>query len=135
MLSANRCQSVYNTHSPTPFAEDMGYHGEPFRWEEIRRAQLRAELDAYYAHLYGLTRDELRYILEPKEVHGEDFPAETFCLKKCDNGDDCRSGYICINPETFGSSDRNGDLFFSAVLFGTFMLITKPTEKKIAKLA
>ena len=40
---------------------------------------------------------------------------ETFCLKKCDNGDDCRSGYICINPETFGSSDRNGDLFFSAV--------------------
>ena len=28
-----------------------------------------------------------------------------------------------------------GDLFFSAVLFTTFMLITKPTEKKIAKLA
>jgi hypothetical protein len=25
------------------------------------RAQLRAELDAYYARLYGLTRDELRY--------------------------------------------------------------------------
>ena len=32
-----------------------------------------AELDAYYARLYGLTRDELRYILDPKEVHGEDF--------------------------------------------------------------
>ena len=30
------------------------------------------ELDAYYARLYGLTRDELRYILDPKEVHGED---------------------------------------------------------------
>ena len=28
-------------------------------------AQLRAELDAYYARLYGLTRDELRYILDP----------------------------------------------------------------------
>lgn len=26
---------------------------------------LRAELDAYYARLYGLTRDELRYILPP----------------------------------------------------------------------
>ena len=27
-----------------------------------------------YARLYGLTRDELRYILDPKEVHDEDFP-------------------------------------------------------------
>ena len=36
--------------------------------------QLCTELDAYYARLYGLTRDELRYILDPKEVHGEDFP-------------------------------------------------------------
>ena len=28
-------------------------------------ARLRAELDAWYARLYGLTRDELRYILDP----------------------------------------------------------------------
>jgi hypothetical protein len=28
---------------------------------EVRRAHLRAELDAYYARLHGLTRDELRY--------------------------------------------------------------------------
>lgn len=33
----------------------MGYHGEPFRWDEVRRAQVRAELDAYYASLYGPT--------------------------------------------------------------------------------
>ena len=44
--------------------------------------QLRAELDAYYARLYGLTRDELRYILDPKEVYGEDFPSETFRVLK-----------------------------------------------------
>ena len=51
---------------------------------EVRRAQLRAELDAYYARLYGLTRDELRYTLRvnPKEVHGEDFPGETFRVLK-----------------------------------------------------
>ena len=57
-----------------PFAEDMGYHGKPFRWDEVRRAQLRAELDATYARLYSRTRDELRYTLrvDPKEVHGED---------------------------------------------------------------
>lgn len=27
---------------------------------------------SYYAHAYDLTRDELRYILDPKEVYGED---------------------------------------------------------------
>lgn len=50
-------------------------------WDEVRRAQLRAELDAYYARLYGLTRDELRYTLcvDPKEVHGEDFLAVCTC--------------------------------------------------------
>ena len=46
------------------------------------RAQFRSELDATYARLYGLTRDELRYILDPKEVHGEDFPGETFRVVK-----------------------------------------------------
>jgi hypothetical protein len=73
---------VYTAYDLRPFAEDMGYHGEPFRWDEVRRAQLRAELDAYYARLYGLTRDELRYILDPKEVYGEDFPGETFRVLK-----------------------------------------------------
>ncbi len=56
----------------------IGYHSKPFRWDEVRRAQL----DAYYARLYGLTRDELRYILDPKEVHGEDFLGETFSVLK-----------------------------------------------------
>jgi hypothetical protein len=36
----------------------------PFRWDEERRAALRAELDALYAHLYGLTREELAYIMD-----------------------------------------------------------------------
>lgn len=53
-----------------------------FSWNEERRSQRRAELDAYYAHLYGLTRDELRYILDPKDVFGEDFPSETFRVLK-----------------------------------------------------
>jgi len=59
---------------PAPFA--------PAKWDEDRRAILRAELDAYYARLYGLTRDELRYILDPKDVHGPDFPGETFRVLK-----------------------------------------------------
>ena len=36
-----------------------------------------------------------------------------FCLKKCDNGDDCRSGYICVDPETV--TNDAGDHYFSAV--------------------
>ena len=39
---------------------------------------LRAELDAFYARAYGLTRDELRYILDPADVRGSEYPSETF---------------------------------------------------------
>jgi hypothetical protein len=64
------------------FAKDVGYEGPPFRWDEERRAQLLAELDAYYAYLYGLTRRELEYILDPKAVMGKDYPSETFRVLK-----------------------------------------------------
>jgi hypothetical protein len=73
---------VYTTWDMQPFAQDMGYNGDPFPWNPDRRALLRAELDAYYAHLYGLTRDELRYILAPADLHGESFPSETFRVLK-----------------------------------------------------
>jgi hypothetical protein len=65
-----------------PFARDLGYGGSPFKWDEDRRAQLRAELDAWYARAYGLTRDELRYILDPADVKGVDYPSETFRVLK-----------------------------------------------------
>ncbi|MBI5525931.1 MAG: N-6 DNA methylase [Deltaproteobacteria bacterium] len=55
---------------------------KPFRWDEARRAVLRAELDAWFARAYGLTRDELRYILDPADVYGPDFPSETFRVLK-----------------------------------------------------
>jgi hypothetical protein len=35
-----------------------------FSGDEERRATLCAELDGLYAHLYGLTREELDYILD-----------------------------------------------------------------------
>jgi len=54
----------------------------PFKWDEDRRAVLKAELDAIYAKLYGLTTDELRYILDPQDVYGPDFPGETFRVLK-----------------------------------------------------
>lgn len=66
-----------------PFADDLGYQGHgPLAWDEDRRAQLRAELDAKIAKLYGLTRDQLRHILDPADIHGPDYPSETFRVLK-----------------------------------------------------
>ncbi len=45
-----------------------GFPFPPFKWDEERRARLRAELDAYYARLYGLTRKQLRYVLDPADL-------------------------------------------------------------------
>ena len=73
---------VYTSESLRPFAEDLDYYGGPFAWDSERRAQLRSELDAYYAILYGLTRDELRYVLDPAEIYGDDYPSETFRVLK-----------------------------------------------------
>ena len=60
---------TYTAHDMAAFARDMGYvdaAGEvlpPFRWDEDRRLQLRAKLDALYFHLYGITdRDDIRYV-------------------------------------------------------------------------
>lgn len=73
---------TYTAHDLAGWAHDLGYNGPPFSFAPERRAQLRAELDAYYARLYGLTRDELRYILDPADVLGDDYPSETFRVLK-----------------------------------------------------
>ncbi len=56
---------------------DEQFPHPPFMWDEERRRLLRAELDALYGHLYGLSHDELDYILETfpivKDQDIEDF--------------------------------------------------------------
>ncbi len=81
-ISPRVIELTYTSHVLKPWAEDLGYDGPPFRFDPERRALLRAELDAYYAHLYGLNRDELRYILDPSDVMGPDYPSETFRVLK-----------------------------------------------------
>ena len=73
---------TYTSHDLKPWAQDLGYDGPPFVFDPERRSLLRAELDAYYAHLYGLSRYELRYILDPADVMGPDYPSETFRVLK-----------------------------------------------------
>ena len=81
-ITPRSLELTYTAHDLTPFARDLGYDGAPFAWHPARRALLRAELDAYYAKLYGLTRDELRYILDPADIDGDDYPSETFRVLK-----------------------------------------------------
>ena len=74
---------VYTSHAMAPFARDLVRDGaRPSPGTRDRRAHLRAELDAFYARAYGLTRDELRYILDPADEMGADYPSETFRVLK-----------------------------------------------------
>jgi hypothetical protein len=54
---------VYTAWDLAPAARDLGDSGPPFRWEPERRAQLRAELDAAFFLLYGLTRSQVEFVL------------------------------------------------------------------------
>ena len=47
-----------------------------------RRAVLQAELDAIFAHLYGLNTEDLRYILDPEDICGKGCINETFRVLK-----------------------------------------------------
>lgn len=85
---------THTAHDMQAWADDLAAYDPrppeqrrtPYGWHPERRAQLRAELDAYYARLHGLTRNELRYILDPADAPfgpsgallGPDYPSETF---------------------------------------------------------
>ncbi|HUT60573.1 MAG TPA: hypothetical protein VNA25_22235 [Phycisphaerae bacterium] len=43
---------AYTAWDLEPFAQDCGWSGPPFRWDEERRFLLRCELDAAFFHLY-----------------------------------------------------------------------------------
>lgn len=81
IFSANDLQSFYDdviVVNPDWDARADRERGKPWCWNPERRAILRAELDAIYARLYGLSRDELRYVLDPTDLMGDDYPSETF---------------------------------------------------------
>jgi hypothetical protein len=55
---------AYTAYDMAGLAQDLDDDRPPFRWDEDRRAQIRAELDAYFFHLYGMDRPDADYILE-----------------------------------------------------------------------
>jgi hypothetical protein len=54
----------YTSWRLKPYAEDLGDGGPPFRWDAERRALLRADLDAAFLYVYGLTRREAEHVLD-----------------------------------------------------------------------
>ncbi|MGD9471235.1 MAG: hypothetical protein AB7G24_05245 [Novosphingobium sp.] len=92
---------TYTAHDTASFAHDMGYvdaKGEvlpPFEWDETRRLNLRAKLDALYFILYGVfdpanaaaSRDDIRYIYSTFPIIAQQerdkwgsFKSEELCL-------------------------------------------------------
>lgn len=55
---------------------------QPWIYNPERKAILQAELDAIFAHLYGLNTENLRYILDPEDVCGKGCINETFRVLK-----------------------------------------------------
>ena len=62
---------TYTAWDLQAFAQDVGYDGPPFVWDEARREKLRAELDAAFFHLYLGTPAE--WAAEPQALR-EPFP-------------------------------------------------------------
>ncbi|TAJ79774.1 MAG: restriction endonuclease [Sphingobium sp.] len=92
---------TYTAHDLAPFARDMGYVDAkdevmpPFEWDEDRRLNLRAKLDALYFILYGVfdpasaaaCRDDIRYIYSTFPIIAQQerdkwgsFKSEELCL-------------------------------------------------------
>jgi hypothetical protein len=104
------CELVYTAFDLKVFADDLGITEGPFQWDDSRRMHLRAQLDAYYAHLFGVTRKEMQYILDPKDVFGADFPSETFRVmrEKEENqfGEYRTQGLVLTKFDELSVSDR-----------------------------
>ncbi|MDX5962856.1 DNA methyltransferase [Rhodococcus opacus] len=54
----------YTSWRLEPYAVDLGDNGAPFCWDVERRAMLRADLDAAFLYVYGLSRVEAEHVLD-----------------------------------------------------------------------
>jgi len=119
---------TYTAWDQEPFAQDCGWDGPPFRWDEERRFLLRCELDAAFFHLYlptetsgdwctadGETAADLARLtasfLTPRDAVA--FIMDTFPIvrhrdeAKCD-GDYCTRRVILAIYDALAASMRTG---------------------------
>ncbi len=123
---------TYTSHSMKLWAEDLGYKGGPYKFDLERRALLKAELDAFFAKFFGLSRDELLYILDPSNTHGEAYPSETFRgLKRneIEQFGEFRTQRLVLDAFDQLVETRVGS---SPILLQNVQLRKKPTSKQIS---
>lgn len=63
-LARMQGELYYTSWRMNSLARRLGCDGAPFRWLPERRAELRAELDAYAFHLFGLDRESLMHVMD-----------------------------------------------------------------------
>ena len=56
-------QIIYNSYDLSDYFEE-----DPYNWNNNERIIIRTKLDAIYAHLYKVQRDDLIYILDSFEL-------------------------------------------------------------------
>ncbi|MEV0024071.1 DNA methyltransferase [Streptomyces atroolivaceus] len=109
IIGLRTLELTYTATDMTPFARDLGDTGAPFRWDPERRAVIRAELDALFFHLYGISRDDTDYILDTFNVtrdndikaHGE-YRTKRLILAEYDRM--AAAGLTMENPLTEGEN-------------------------------
>ncbi len=74
MIVPRVLELTYTASDLEGFARDIGYDGPPFPWDDRRRHCLQSELDAIFAHMYGLDRADMEWILDPP-LPSSSFPA------------------------------------------------------------
>jgi hypothetical protein len=57
-------QLTWSSHSLDGLGDDLNDAKGPYEWDEDQRQQTRATVDALVAKLYGLSKDDFRYILD-----------------------------------------------------------------------
>lgn len=80
-IAARVLQLTYTSTDLDKWANDVGYSGSPFHFDLRNRAIIQSELDAYFAKKYGLTYEEIQFILDP-EIIKPGYPSETFAVLK-----------------------------------------------------
>jgi Eco57I restriction-modification methylase len=67
-LSIRIMELCYTAWDLRPLAIALDQHCPPFLWDEERRFMIRCELDAAFFHLYGISRDDVDYIIDTFQI-------------------------------------------------------------------
>ncbi|WP_380680628.1 Eco57I restriction-modification methylase domain-containing protein [Salinigranum sp. GCM10025319] len=63
-VSKRVAELTYTATDLDAWGEALDFQSTPYGWDKQRRRRLRSEIEALYAHLYGLTWDDTAYILD-----------------------------------------------------------------------